>query len=422
MVGAATRNSRFGYYPTPNEPRWANDTRAWRSSFNHERRSRSFHSLQMSEQEEAVTTLGSDIEKPPKCPVKSNSHDSLSPRHQLAIAKGFAPPGRGGIGERRLRSSSQASGTGSFQDDDNSSESSVCEDYDYNSSGDSFVPYSLRSGVGKGSMPRSNSYAGVSGLGHLPKAQSMLSFSQYQHQAPLGRAGFDSSMGTTPAMRKVKSYQNAMSEMHNGVNAMELVANLHAEIQDLNYVVNQRERQTSQNKPTPSHEPSGLFGCTCWYAAITANLLYGARVFTTQFLHYMKQDLQLRRVTVRVVGRYVRQAASRANPSVLNRSKLRKPPKGFSLSSVYRSKNRDIFRAASWSSPFLVFAFLIFNQQLDNLQPWVVLCSCLYSGTVPMLTKGSNLWWSRINIGTNALYLLNWFHRLISQFDNMRVK
>ena len=31
-------------------------------------------------------------------------------------------------------------------------------------------------------------------------------------------------------LMQVKSYQNAMSEMHNGVNAMELVANLHAEV------------------------------------------------------------------------------------------------------------------------------------------------------------------------------------------------
>ena len=111
-------------------------------------------------------------------------------------------------------------------------------------------------------------------------------------------------------------------------------------------------------KSDQTNSKCGPFASFCWYLAVATNLLLAGKVFSVKFFEYMKKDLKFRTVTARVVGQYVRRAAKVAGPKARGRGKK---DKGLSFSTLYSGYNRDGLMAAGWSSPFLLFAFVIFH-------------------------------------------------------------
>jgi len=206
-------------------------------------------------------------------------------------------------------------------------------------------------------------------------------------------------------MRKVRSHGGTLSELAED-NELQ---RLRSEVRDLDWKL-----KSDQTNPS-----DGPFASFCWYLAIATNLLLAGRVFSNQFLHYMKQDLKLRTVTARVVGQYVRRATKVVTPKARWRGKK---DQGLSFSTLYSGYNRDGLSAGRWSSPFLVFAKLIAKKEMFNIQGWAVLASCLYSGAIPALTNGSNIVLSRFNMVTNALYFLTRWYTLISPYASLELR
>lgn len=256
--------------------------------------------------------------------------------------------------------------------------------------------------------PRSNSFNHLGMLSNqgagMTRAQSLGSslgsFGQYE------RPGRPSNAYEN--MRKVRSQLTIHGTLSEMGEADEL-QRLRSEVRDLDRKL--KSDQTNSN--------DGPFASFCWYLAITTNLLLAGKVFSTKFFEYMKQDLRLRTVTARVVGQYVRRAVKVAGPKARGRGKR---DRGLSFSTLYSGYNRDGLMAAGWSSPFLLFAFVIFKRQMYNIQGWAVVASCLYSGAIPALTNGSNVVLCRLNIVASALYFLTRWYTLISPYEHIVVR
>jgi len=352
-------------------------------------------------------------------PKKSNSQDSLV--NVASRGGGWSPPAR-------LKSSS---GT----PDDDSSESSICEDYDYNSSADEYNPNWERRGLqGRGAsedghMIRSSSFGALNqySASRMTRAQSHHNFGQWMESGcdltPLERGERREGFGSMPNMRKVRSHHQALSDIAQegeDSNSNHRLRRLQAEVRALAWQVK------DEQKSSLGVGVGGPFSTMCWYLAMATNLLLAGKVFSSKFLAYVKNDLKFRTVTARVVSSYVRRATNNNMPSVLNRRGARGKTKHVKpvtvFSAMYSGYNRDGVKAAGWASPFVVFAFLIFKQHFYNVQGWAVVASCFYSWTIPIMTNTSSITaLSRLNIATNALYLLTRYYRLISQFEAIKL-
>jgi len=282
-------------------------------------------------------------------------------------------------------------------DDDCSSEGSECKDFDYNSSTDGDAHSAgCRTFVRGPTAFRRNNFSGV------PRAQSMLSLGEFDAKGK-SRKGLLDTKGhlqerllEPQGLRKVKTYQHPLSDFKQ----VQTLRQLQSEVSYLAYRMKLKNRK------------GGFFLILWWHASIITNVILALRVFSSQLLHYAKKDLGVGKV----VGRYIRQAASKAGPAVLQRSK-QKQASDINILSLYRGYKVDSLRAACWSTPFIAVAYLIFKNDEYNVQNWAVLGASIYSSLLPSLTTATIRPLSRLHIVANAAYLLTRHYHILSQFD-----